>query len=153
MTIMTICDSCAHGLCVIIKLCDTNLYFMHYLHVVIVLLNMSLYKSSFSTYSFEKLGFFFLCYSFYVSISFWILAFILWFYVLNWMSFLIMSDLITLFKFFLILLNDQLKYKNCAMLYIKKTEFKTMPGCWKFLPCKAKCLVTKTNKTLKTSGC
>ena len=38
------------------------------------------------------------------------------------MSFLIMSDLITLFKFFLILLNDQLKYKNCAMLYIKKNR-------------------------------
>ena len=45
---------------------DINLYFIHYLHVVIVLFSTSLYKSAFSTYSFEKLGFF-LFFGFYVS--------------------------------------------------------------------------------------
>ena len=39
------------------------------------------------------------------------------------------------------------------MLFIKKnTLVEIMSGCWKFLPWKAKYLVTKTNKTSKTSG-
>ena len=40
------------------------------------------------------------------------------------------------------------------MLFIKKTTgVEMMSGCQKFPPCKAKCLVTKTNKLSKISGC
>ena len=46
----TICDNWT--------MCDINLYFMHYLYVVIVFFSTSLYKSAFSTYSFGKIGYF-----------------------------------------------------------------------------------------------
>ena len=75
---------------------------MHYLHVVIVLVSTSLYFSAFSTYSFRRLGFFFMCFGFYVSVSL-LISFYFLFYVLNSMSFLIMSDLITFFNFLLTL--------------------------------------------------
>ena len=35
---------------------------------------------------------------------------------------------------------------------IKKTGVNITSGCWRFLPCQAKCPVSKTNKTSKTSG-
>ena len=35
----------------------TKFYFMHYSHVVFILLGTGLYKSAFSTYSFRKRGF------------------------------------------------------------------------------------------------
>ena len=64
----------AHGLYVIIRtICDMNLYFMHYLHVVIVFFSTSL------------------------------------FYILNSISFLIMSDLITFFNFLLTLFKWSVK--------------------------------------------
>ena len=79
-------------------------HFMHYLHVLIVLLSTSLCNSAFSTYSFGRLGFYFLFYGFYISISL-VLSFYFLFYVLNSisMSFLIMSGLTTFFSFLLTL--------------------------------------------------
>ena len=39
-----------------------------------------------------------------------------------------------------------------ATCFTLGTGVKITSGCQKFLPCQAKCLVSKTNKTLKTSG-
>ena len=41
-------------------------YFMHYLYVVIILLTRDFYNSVFSTYTFKKLVFVFLCFAFFI---------------------------------------------------------------------------------------
>ena len=110
----------AHGLYVIIRSNPWNitfkramkLHFIHYLHVVIVLFSTGLYTSAFSTYSFGKLGFLCFGFSFFYIFSFKLLFFR---FVLNSMSFLIMSGLITFFNFPLLYSNDLLKYTNCVI--------------------------------------
>ena len=81
----------------------TKLYFIHCLHVFIVLFSTGLYKSAFSTYTFGNLGFCSSIFWFFMFLYLWFLAFIFLFYVLNSMSFLIMLDLITFFNFLLTL--------------------------------------------------
>ena len=80
-----------------------KLYFMHYSCVVIILFGTGLHKSVFSAYFFGKLGFCLSVFWFFMFLYLWFLALIFLFNVLNWMSFLIMSDLITFFSFLLTL--------------------------------------------------
>ena len=91
----------------------TELYFMHYSRVVIILLSTGLYKSAFSTYSFGKARFSsFSILVFHVPIS---LVFI--FPVLCFEFNVISKDLITFFNFVLTLFKQSVKYKN---RFIKK---------------------------------
>ena len=77
---------------------------MHYFRVVIILFSTGFSKSVFSSYFFGKLGFLLSVFWTFIFLYLWFFAFIFLFCVLNSMSSLIMSELITLFNFLLTLL-------------------------------------------------
>ena len=77
---------------------------MRYFRVVIILFSTGFSKSVFSSYFFGKLGFLLSVFWTFIFLYLWFFAFIFLFCVLNSMSSLIMSELITLFNFLLTLL-------------------------------------------------
>ena len=77
---------------------------MLYFRVVIILFSTGFSKSVFSSYFFGKLGFLLSVFWTFIFLYLWFFAFIFLFCVLNSMSSLIMSELITLFNFLLTLL-------------------------------------------------
>ena len=92
-----------------------KLYFMSYLHVVIILFSTGLYKSAFSTYSFAKTRFssfcvLVSCVSVYLAFNFQF-CFMFWIECLKRLSKSIMCSLIL----FSLYSNDLLKYKNCVI--------------------------------------
>ena len=77
---------------------------MRYFRVVIILFSTGFSKSVFSSYFFGKLGFLLSVFWTFIFLYLCFFAFIFLFCVLNSMSSLIMSELITLFNFLLTLL-------------------------------------------------